>query len=523
MALTHREKWIWLLARNWVTQDSYSVIHTEQGNDGNTTLHLIKNVNGQWHYIRIASVDYMWPQWVERDIAESTQAMLKRKSQLNYQLVQALYLYVFRNSPPPEVKDRIIEHQSPQSKQMQSYFGWIDLEQGTYRTDRELLPFQLEPLVESMKVDDVALPEIQEMQLEINKKEELREKRRKAWFGQSKPTWTYIFLGINTALFLLLSFYGSREAGIGFMEGSTNIDTLIQFGAKSTYHIIEGEWWRFITPIFLHIGIMHFVFNSIALLSLGTLVEGIYGSKRFVPIYLLSGIVGNVASFLFSEGTGAGASGAIFGAMGAMIYFVLNSKTEWTKAIGRDVVLILGINIVIGFMQPAIDNYAHFGGLLGGFLVAAATGLPQKKSKWWAGTGAAALLIVLLTGGISYGMAYGKESIGYLNYEAQLAIKNQQYGELEDIFEKMAALKPNDPQISFKLGIAYLQNEKVEESKKALLKATELDPDHANAYYYLGVIEHSEGNNEEAKRFLQEVIRIDPEHTEAKQLLGNID
>jgi rhomboid protease GluP len=346
---------------------------------------------------------------------------------------------------------------------------------------------------------------------------------RKAWFGQSKPRWTYILLGINVVLFLLLSLYGSKNGEYSFIEGSTNIDTLIQFGAKSSYHIIEGEWWRFFTPIFLHIGLMHFIFNSIALIALGSLVEGIYGSKRFVLIYLLAGITGNVASFLFSDAPGAGASGAIFGAMGAMIYFVLNSKSEWTKAMGRDVFVILGINIVIGFIHPSIDNYAHFGGLFGGFLVAAMLGLPQKKWKPLSGLLAAIVLTLSLVGGYSYAAAEGQDSLAYMQYELQLAVNKGDFESAEAILLRMAQKAPNQPEIQFQLGIVYLQNEKWDESAEAFKRVTNLDPDHADAFYYLGAIAYVGGDMNEAERLLQHVLQMDSNHEGARELLEKIE
>jgi rhomboid protease GluP len=524
MVQRQRGKWIWHLARNWIVDEAFSIIHIEKALEPSedVTIHLIKNVRGEWHYIRITSVDYVQPESVERDIAESAKTMLKQKSQLNLQPVRALYLYVFRDTPSDEVKNRINNDPIRQTKQMQSYFGWVDLEQGTYKLNTDSLPVKLDPLVDAIHSDEEALIEISDIQNEIDRVQEQREKHRKAWFGQSKPVWTYVLLAVNTVMFLLLSLYGSKSGEYGFIEGSSNIETLIQFGAKSAYHIIQGEWWRLATPVFLHIGVMHFVFNSIALIALGTLVEGVYGSKRFIPIYLLAGITGNVASFLFSDAPGAGASGAIFGAMGAMIYFVLNNKSAWTKAIGRDVIVLLGINIVIGFIHPSIDNYAHFGGLLGGFLVAAILGLPQKRWKPLPGLTAAIMLTTLLAGGYSYGVAEGQESVAYMKYELQQAVQKGDLQAAETILERMVRKEPDRPKIQFQLGIVYLQKEKWQDSAEAFKRVTILDPDYADAFYYLGVIAYIQGNMDEATRQLQHVLQLNSDHIEAKELLAKI-
>ena len=103
---------------------------------------------------------------------------------------------------------------------------------------------------------------------------------------------------------------------------SRNPYLLILFGAKYNPLILEGEWWRLITPMFLHIGLIHLVMNSFALYYLGTAVERIYGRYRFLFIYLFAGFAGTLASFLFSpDSISAGASGGIFGLFGALLFF----------------------------------------------------------------------------------------------------------------------------------------------------------------------------------------------------------
>ena len=121
-----------------------------------------------------------------------------------------------------------------------------------------------------------------------------------------------IFLSPFKSLFLFLM----EVAG-----GSTNTATLIDFGAKVNWLILQGEWWRLFTPIVLHIGILHLSMNTLALYYIGMIVEKIYGNFRFLFIYLIAGFFGTLASLLFSPNISAGASGAIFGCFGALLYF----------------------------------------------------------------------------------------------------------------------------------------------------------------------------------------------------------
>ncbi|TCI24662.1 rhomboid family intramembrane serine protease [Exiguobacterium sp. SH5S13] len=167
--------------------------------------------------------------------------------------------------------------------------------------------------------------------------------------------------------------------------GSTlDPNTLIRFGAKVNPLIDDGEWWRLVTPMFLHIGWFHFAINMFALWSLGPLVERMYGSPRFLTIYLLAGVIASTASYAFSEAISAGASGALFGLVGALLYFGLRDRSLFMKTLGPPLFIMLGLNVGLAFVLGAsLDHSAHAGGLIGGFLMAGVVGLPDETTKKW--------------------------------------------------------------------------------------------------------------------------------------------
>lgn len=182
---------------------------------------------------------------------------------------------------------------------------------------------------------------------------------------------TRALLLINLVMFLitsLLSSGGFMEAVLGGADGLT----LMVLGAKENSLILRGDYWRLLTPIFLHIGIVHLLFNSYALNLFGREVEGIFGSWRFAVIYFLSGIGGSILSFAFSPSISAGASGAIFGVIGAMAAFLIRNR-ETLGNQGRQhlqsLVFMIGINLFLGVTLPGIDNYGHIGGLVAGFVL----------------------------------------------------------------------------------------------------------------------------------------------------------
>ena len=181
----------------------------------------------------------------------------------------------------------------------------------------------------------------------------------------AQPKAVYVLLGIIVLIWVL-----EESAG-----GSTNNEVLLRFGATYGLKIIyEGEFWRLFSAMFLHIGIAHLLFNGFALYSLGTEMEKVYGTAKFVVIYLLSGIFGNVVS-LAQKGLlefSAGASGAVFGIAGMYLAFFVFYRKQFggwrNPGIQRMMRLIL-INLVIGLSVGMINNTAHMGGLVAGFLL----------------------------------------------------------------------------------------------------------------------------------------------------------
>ncbi|WP_157453669.1 rhomboid family intramembrane serine protease [Clostridium sartagoforme] len=146
-----------------------------------------------------------------------------------------------------------------------------------------------------------------------------------------------------------------------------NIYTLIQMGAKVNILINRGEIYRLITSTFLHGGIMHILFNMSALNIIGKEVEYIYGSKKYILIYILSALSGSLFSYLFNPNSvSVGASGAIFGLLGAMLVFGLKEKNKIGKQYVKNILETLAINVIIGITISNIDNYAHLGGLIMG-------------------------------------------------------------------------------------------------------------------------------------------------------------
>ncbi|BEP28623.1 rhomboid family intramembrane serine protease [Helicovermis profundi] len=179
---------------------------------------------------------------------------------------------------------------------------------------------------------------------------------------------TDIILITNIVVFLI-------SLAIKYISGS---DTLLLLGAKINYKIANYELYRLVTPMLLHGSFTHILFNSIALLSFGRSIEENLGKKRFFLIYLTAGIFGSIGSFMFDDSISIGASGGIFGLVGAYFYISAFYPDDIKKSIRKNMLVIVLINVWYGTTNPQIDNFAHGFGLISGFIAAWAYGYPNQ-------------------------------------------------------------------------------------------------------------------------------------------------
>ncbi len=165
----------------------------------------------------------------------------------------------------------------------------------------------------------------------------------------------------------------SNAVTIREQDNDTLSNVLIMYGAKENTLIAHGQYWRFVTPIFLHANLLHVGLNMLNFVVLGVFLERLVGHARFILIYLITGIISIIASFYFApQEISVGASGAIFGLVGAYSIFVLVHRQAFPRG-GIPallwLILVIGVNLGLGFVIPNVDNYAHIGGLISGCLL----------------------------------------------------------------------------------------------------------------------------------------------------------
>ena len=185
---------------------------------------------------------------------------------------------------------------------------------------------------------------------------------------------TIIFAVINIIIFALMYIIGN---------GSENKATLLKFGANMGMLTKNGDYYRLITCAFLHIGVVHLLCNLYSLFIIGQNIEYFFGKLKFVLIYFYSAITASLFVLIFqSDNTiTAGASGAIFGLMGALLYFGYTYRGYIGNRIISSALTVIAINLAYGFVHPGISNAAHIGGLVGGLAISYMLGIKSNENK----------------------------------------------------------------------------------------------------------------------------------------------
>ncbi|MDZ5471000.1 rhomboid family intramembrane serine protease (plasmid) [Bacillus sp. 31A1R] len=505
---TQEDYLFWRLAHYFITKQEYRLIQLSKDEN---ELWLEKIENKQAQVIRLLKYNLDWSNWLQRDIELTSQNGERIRKQLTRRELNILNLYITAFLPVDDYKFRIAQPflNPNQNKTIihsklldrQSYDEWIVSLEDLF--DEPILIAKREEYLDE---------EIEQLKQSALNSAVNQIKREKSLFEYGKPFFTYIFIILQVAFFGLLELNG----------GSTNTSTLIKFGAKFNPLILEGEWWRFFTPVVLHIGILHLLMNTLALYYLGTVVERIYGNSRFLFIYLLAGFSGSLASFLFSPSLSAGASGAIFGCFGALLFFGLIYPKLFFRTMGFNILVVLAINLSLGFTIPGIDNAGHIGGLIGGFLATGIVHFPKKRKLLLQG-----LFLGLTALGVVGLLQYGYASA--VVDEKSVLIMAQQYNELEE-YEKGYSLlyaytkeNQDSAEVYFLLSYTEIKLEKLEDARAHLQKVIELNPDFHEAHYNLALVYLNENQLDLAKEHATKALDLRPNQNEYKELVGKIN
>lgn len=227
-------------------------------------------------------------------------------------------------------------------------------------------------IVEGTKFSQKGFELFAKLSKEISDKSGEDARKAEDIFKKKVPIVTYILIAINILLFIGMYVFGN---------GSTDNWTLLKFGANYPDLIKAGEYYRLITSAFLHIGFLHLLVNMYSLYIIGSQLEGFLGRLKYLFVYLGSAVFGNLMSILFFDGISAGASGAIFGLLGSLLYFGYHYRVYLGTVVKSQIIPLIVVNLIIGFSMSGINNAAHIGGLVGGVLLSMMVGIKYKTTK----------------------------------------------------------------------------------------------------------------------------------------------
>ena len=225
-------------------------------------------------------------------------------------------------------------------------------------------------------LDDNGLQLIFNVTNDINEKNERENKIYEKTFSPKKTIITNIIISLCVIMYILL---GLKNGNFFSIKPSV----LYEYGGNLKSAILNHEFYRLITCAFLHASIIHILFNMYALFILGNELETYIGKVKFVIVYLISAICGSLLSSILSASNvvSVGASGAIFGLMGSLVYFGYHYRLYLNTVLKTQIFPLIILNLALGFMDSSIDNWAHIGGLVGGYLATMLVGIEGKSSK----------------------------------------------------------------------------------------------------------------------------------------------
>ncbi len=512
-----KEKIIRVLSTEFIIHRDFTPLRDGEGNIviGETVNVLVKNSSGSLVILEIIDGDLLSAGEIQARLAGNT-SRLADMNAARYHYIFEVFLF---RSEVPQDKAKALEsgqsHRTMDRKFLKCVS--VSLESGAIEKYFKvpLTDFGITSLIRTWRESGV---EEASSEAELEEVVRRRESERGIEFKSKTPWVTYGLITLNILVWGLLNLYALLGAG--------SYDELLSvFGAKVNINILQGEYWRFLTPVVLHSGILHLVINCYSLYAVGVVVERIFGHGKFLVIYLAAGILGNIASFSFSANPAVGASGAIFGLMGALLYFGLKKPAAFKTYFGHNVIAAIIINLTYGFSRAGIDNYAHMGGLVGGFL---ATGIvnPTVKEKWYLRRLLFVIVAVALTGsGLYYGFSGKQNRALVMVHEMEQYDREQQWSKAEEAAEKILGLELRDlstrVEALWTLAKVEAMQNKYDEAVEHAQLLIRIDP--KNGHYLLGLLYYDMQQYEHAKEELLQAKALEAPYENIDALLKDID
>ena len=354
MSLTKTDELVMKLLHYFITEEGYNPIVLHGAKDEIW----LENLNSPYKIIRIVSNYIHNEEQFDNDIYRTKQIMKRIKKKTLSMKMNALSIFINLGDSV-----HLEEHE-------QEEFGNVNCVGIKSLEDFKQYQFVIEnfpTITKKTKFKEDGMALFMKITRDINKKNQVEAKHAEDVFKMKKPIITYIFIALNVIMYLLTVY---------------NEDILYAL-ANNPASILGGEYYRLLTSAFIHADIFHILLNMYALYVIGPQIESFFGKARYIFIYLISAFTGNLLSMLFlgSNTVSLGASGAIFGLLGSLLYFGYHYRVYLGNVMKSQVIPIVLLNLCMGFL-PGIDMSSHIGGMIGGIISSMAIGIKYKTSKF---------------------------------------------------------------------------------------------------------------------------------------------
>ena len=351
ITMSQNDELIMKLLHYFVTEQNYSPIILK----GVQNEIWLENLNSDYKIIRLVSNYIHNNEQMEMDLFRTEQIMQKIKKKTMSFSINSLSIFV-------NLGENVTIENDIANMSLVNIKKISDLKKYEFVLD------EFPTITKDTDFKEKGLELFMKLTKEIGQKNEEEAKKAEDIFTKKNPIITKVILLINLLVYILSFVYGQN-----FIVG--------MFGNYAP-SILNGEYYRLITSAFVHVSLVHLLCNMYALYIIGTQIENFFGKFRFSIIYLVSAITGSMLSIIFNTSSySIGASGAIFGLLGALLYFGYHYRVYLDSVIKSQIIPIIILNLSIGFMIPGIDNACHIGGLVGGVLTSMAVGVKYKSEN----------------------------------------------------------------------------------------------------------------------------------------------
>ncbi|MGH9406413.1 MAG: rhomboid family intramembrane serine protease [Terriglobia bacterium] len=315
---------------------------------------------------------------------------------------------------------------------------------------------------------------------------------------------TFVLLALNVLVFILMIASG----------GPRNVEVLLDFGASYGPYFRSGEYWRLVTPMFVHLSWAHLIGNMVVLCLLGLFLEPLYGYGRFSLIYVIAGMGGSLLSMEASPHIGAGASGAIFGIAGAMLVTGLVHPEavprRWKSVFGVGIAVLIAVNLVYDRFSGHVDNWAHVGGLATGVLMALLIPPPRYSAisrRPLQPVLVVPLVLVVAGFGAAFTHAQKTHEVTALLRDSITLQSRGKADRARALLEQARRLEPKDVRVREAWGLVYLQEHKYSQASHEFTACLRANPFDTLAALSLSAAYESQNEASKARDVLEQFSR----------------